>query len=176
MNTSANQATTNDTSATILDMETMMDSTLDSIPAQPSFCTPPAGAYELQVKSCKNEPYTKKAKDGKPEQAAWRIRITITILSTIALAAPDSIPVPDGSMYSHTYDGTARGLDDFRKAAMSMAGWDSVEGVKTSDIMLNLTGSFFSGIVTVDKTQKIKGDSSSGYWENAKTKVVPRAN
>lgn len=80
-------------SSSILDLEEILNSTLEGTVPAPSYETPPTGIYILSVVSAKLAKV--EAKGDKPES----LRITTTF-SVDATEETDGTPVPDGSLFA----------------------------------------------------------------------------
>lgn len=141
--------------ATILDLDAMLDTAIDSVETVPDFVTPPPGIYLLGVKECKTEPFT--SKDQKTK--GFRIRITYTIMKTIEVSN-DEQPYPDGSLFSESFMGTDEGLKYFKKAAMNILGVNDFSGATIKDVIGGVTGAEFEARITIRKT---KGEGGTVY-------------
>jgi hypothetical protein len=153
---------------TLLDLDAMMEESLDNVPDAPDFTNPPAGEYSLQVKEVKTEKYKAKAKDGIPEHEAQRIRITYSILQTKSVAAGDA-PVPDGSMFSETFMGTEQGLGYLKSRAKGILNATDLAGVSLKVLLDTMKGSTFDARITIRKTPNPAG----GEYENVQIRVIP---
>ena len=134
--------------ATILDLDAMMDVSMDSVETVPDFVMPPPGLYILDVKECKFEQIDKadKAKGS-------RIRITYVIGDTVEVANSEQ-PVPNGSLFSESFQGTEDGLKYFKKSAMNILGVTSFEGASLGDVVSNLAGTQFKAKLSIRKSSK----------------------
>lgn len=153
--------TTTKPAATILDLDAMLDESLDSVPDVPDFMNPPNGFYNLRLKEAKIEKYESKAKDGKPATSGTRIRVTTEVAETIEC---EGQPVPNGTLFSETFQGTEEGLGYFKARAIKVLNVGDVQGVPLRDILSSLAG--------VDFQAKIK-TKKSGDYENLVINVVP---
>lgn len=133
------------------DLEAMMDDSLDGIPEAPDFVDPPKGHYLLQVTEV---PKISKFQneDGTERQ---NIRVTFSVVETVST---DEVPVPDGSLFSNSYMGTAQGVGAFRRDARKILGVDTLEGSTLKEIFENLPGAEpFKATITY-KSYKSKKD------------------
>ena len=150
-----------------LDLAGMMDETLDNIAEAPDYINPPSGSYTLSVKDCVTESYTNK----KLKVQCQRIRVTYSVLATLELSKSDEQPVPDGSMFSETFTGTAQGLGYFKKSSKAIMNVSTLDGVPLRDIISSIKGSAFDAILTVKQTPK--EGSTTEFYENVSMRVVP---
>ena len=96
---------------TMLDLEGMLNESLDAIPEAPDFNNPPAGEYRLLCKDAAIDKYETKKEPGIQKQ---RLKITYSIIETISTATKEQ-PVPDGSLFTETFMATETGLSYFKK-------------------------------------------------------------
>jgi hypothetical protein len=155
--------------ATILDLDAMMDESMDSIPDMPDFINPPDGLYRFKCMTCKTEQYTSKAKNGKPESKGTRIRMTTSVVATNELKAGE-IPVPDGTLFSETFQGTEEGLGYFKQRAIKIMNVPDVKGATLRDIMEGLVDAEYDAKVVTKKTT-----TADGEYENLNVRVIPPA-
>ena len=95
--------------STLLDLESLADESLEYIAEAPEFINPPAGDYTLrsvsgEIKSFENE-------DGTTKQS---IRVVIAVKEALELVA-DEPPVPEGSLFSLSFQGTKEGVGAFKR-------------------------------------------------------------
>lgn len=152
---------------TILDMDSILDGTLDTITEAPDFVTPPEGLYILQTKKAELEKY--KSKDG--AKHGLRIKVLHTVVSTVELADTKELPVADGSMFSETFQADEQGLSYFKKAARKYLQVENLDGVSIRDILSSLEGSEpFDAKIKIRKTPNPAG----GVYENVQIQVVEK--
>lgn len=117
---------------TVLDMEALLDSTMDEVEQAPDYVEPPAGQYILAVHEVTLAPA--KTADKPPV-----ITTTLEVIETIQLANPTvDLPVPAGSLFSIRNNYDDKGLPYFKRNAAKILG-ASVDGVPMRDIFLELT-------------------------------------
>jgi len=148
---------------TILDLDAMMNDTLDDIPDAPDFVTPPAGEYRLVVKDATSEKYQTKAE---PDVDKQRLKITYSIMQTISTANNES-PVPDGSIFTETFMATQQGLSFFKKRIKEVMGASDVAGVTMRDMMSSVKGSEFNARLSIKKST-----SNGKDYENIQLRVI----
>lgn len=153
------------TQDTLLDLNTMLDETLDTIQEAPDFVTPPAGEYGLSVKECKVESYKPKAGG-----EAQRIRITYEIKETLSVA-DDGLPVPNGSMFSETFMATEQGLSYFKARVKAILNVANTTGVTLGTMMQEVKGVPFNARITIKKSPNPNG----GEYENVQVRVIQAA-
>lgn len=149
-------------SDTILDMDALLDSNLAGVKDVPDFIQPPAGNYELGVSDCKIEKYKTKAKDGKPEGEALRIRLTYEVDGVIDVVA-GQLPPASGSLFSENFTGTEDGLAFFKKQAKSIMNVADLGDTSVREIIEALKGSKFKAAVSTRK---------SGEYENVNVRPI----
>lgn len=155
---------------TILDIDALMDSTLDQVEDVPDFVTPPAGNYRLACEECKID--QQKKKDDKGQSIIQtKIRLTHKIVSTVELKDPKDAPVADNSLFSETFMANEDGLKFFKKQAKAILNVDTLDGISLRDILNSLKGEEYDAKITIRKTTGDKGQE----YENAQVRVVPPA-
>jgi hypothetical protein len=166
--------TTNETqAATLLEMEAMLDSCMDNIQEAAGFANPPSGQYSLEIASCKAEDFLK-SKGTSEETKAWRIRVMYKVAETYSVTG-SALPVPDGTLFSCRYDGTAEGLGKFKKDIKKMVDDHTVlQGVDVKTAMGRIVGSTFDAVVTATKILKDPKYTEGGYWENVYVRPIPK--
>jgi hypothetical protein len=158
---------------TTLDLGAMMEQSLDEIPEAPDFNNPPAGEYRLSVKEAKIDTYTAKPKQGDAGGERQRLKLIYTIEQTVSTAGNEQ-PVPDGSMFSETFQGTEQGLSYFKKRVKEVMNVSDLNGVTLKDMMESVKGQAFDARITIKKTPN-PNDANSPY-ENVNLRVVlPKA-
>lgn len=134
---------------TILDLDSILDSTLDTVPDVPDYVLPPEGAYRLGITDAKLDKY--KTKEG---SQGLRIKITHTVVATVKLSNEKDIPVADGSLFTETFQADEQGLGYFKKAAKKYLKVESLDGVSIRDIMAELTGAEYDALIKIRKSSK----------------------
>lgn len=149
---------------TILDLNAMLNESLDSIPEAAGYENPPAGEYSLTLKDAAVDSYI--SKDGTSGQ---RVKITYEVAATHATASGEQ-PVPNGTLFTETFQGTAQGLGFFKKRIKEVLNVESVEGVTLADMMNSAKGATFDARISIKKTAK--KDAPGEFWENLNIAVV----
>lgn len=155
--------------STLLDLEGMLGETMDNIPDAPDYATPPAGEYRLQVKDSAVDKYKPKAGG-----SAQRLKNTYTILSTLSTAS-NEIPVPDGSMFTETFQATEMGLGYFKARIKSIMGVSDLNGVSLGDMMAGVKGTSFDARITIKTSPKDATNPAAGSYENVQIRVISSA-
>lgn len=155
-----------------LDLGAMMEETLDDIPEAPDFTNPPAGEYILSVKEAKIETYTAKPKANDPGGEKSRLKLLYTIDKTLSVSGNEP-PVPDGSMFSETFQATTQGVSYFKKRIKEIMNVSDMSGVTLGDMLNSVKGMTFDARITVKKSPN-PSDPLSPY-ENIQIRVVPPA-
>lgn len=154
------------TSATILDLDAMMDMDMGEVETKPDYITPAAGTYILDI--VKAEITKPKAKEGKEEKPP-RIVITYAIAETLEC---DDEPFPNGSMFSEGFQATEDGLGYFKKQAGKLLNVSDMTGAKLRDILDGLQE--VKGVKAIITIRKSKGDNGQEY-ENVNIRPVHTA-
>lgn len=154
---------------TLLDLNAMMETTLDTIPDAPDYSNPPAGTYNILVKDCKVDTYKNKA-----QEDAQRLKITYAVNQTIETAANEA-PVPDGTMFTETFMATEQGLGFFKARIKAVMNASDLAGVSLGDMMNSVKGVSFDCRISIKKTpKKVDGVVVEGeFYENLQIKVIP---
>lgn len=150
---------------TLLDLENMLEETLDAIPDMPDYVTPPAGEYILEVKDSVIDKYTTKKE---PDVEKQRLKNTYAIVETISTATKEE-PVPDGSLFTETFQATTDGLGYYKKRICSIMNATDTIGVSLADMMNDVKGMQFKARLTIKRS---KGGDGTEY-ENVQIRVVP---
>lgn len=146
--------------ATILDLDALMDVKMNDIETLPDYITPPPGAYVLAIKDCTFDKYDVKDDNKKPTgQKGTRIKIVYSVVETVALEAGHE-PVPNGSLFSESFQGSEEGIKYFKKAAMNILGVTDFEGASLGDVKNELPGAEFKAKITIRAT---KGEAGKVY-------------
>ena len=149
---------------TILDLDAMLDGTLDNVAAAPDFVTPPPGDYVLLVKDAVLEKY--KGKEGKPDGA--RFKLTYQVVQTVELSAKTTEPpVADGTLFNDTFLYSEEGLPYFKKAAQNILNLATTDGATIRELLDGLKGTEFPARITVRKSTV--GDKT---YENASVRAM----
>ena len=127
----------NTQAATILDIDALLDSTLDAVPDMPDYLNPPTGNYVLSITEA--EIKAGKPADPAKKQAAKAPRIVITyrVDSTVET---DGVPVPDQTLFTEGFQGTEDGVAFFKKQAKKLLNVEDLSGVTIRDILEALKG------------------------------------
>lgn len=155
---------TEDKAATLLDLNAMMESTLDAIPEAAGFENPPDGEYTLTVKDAAVDSYK-----NKEQQNVQRLKIVYTVAATLSTASGEQ-PVPDGTMFSETFQGTEQGVGFFKKRIKEILAVSDLAGVTLKDMMDSAKGATFDARLSTKKTPK--KDVPGEFWENLNIRVV----
>ena len=153
-----------------LDLGAMMEETLDDIPEAPDFTNPPAGEYVLSVKDAKIETYTAKPKKDDAGGERDRLKFLYTIEKTISVSGNEP-PVPDGSIFSETFQATTQGVSYFKKRVKDIMNVSDMTGVKLGELLDSVKGISFEARITIRKSPN-PSDPLSPY-ENVQIRVVP---
>lgn len=149
-------------SDTILDMDSLLDSNLAGVKDVPDFIQPPAGNYGLKINDCKIEKYKTKAKDGKPEAEAMRIRLLYEVEEVIDVVA-GQLPPASGSLFSENFTATEDGLAFFKKQAKQIMNVTDLGDTSLREIIGALKDVSFKAAVSTRK---------SGEYENVNVRPV----
>lgn len=155
------------TQAATLDLGAMMEASLDSIPDAPDFSNPPAGEYRLLCKEAKIDKYETKKEPGVEKQ---RLKILYAVEQTVSVAGNEP-PVPDGSMFSETFQATEQGLSYFKKRIKEIMNASDLSGVTLGDMMETAKGQSFDARITIRKSEN-PNDKENPY-ENVQIRVIP---
>lgn len=157
--------------STILDLDSLLDSTLDNVEDVPDFVQPPAGLYRLACQECKIEQNKKKDKKTNQETVQTRIRLTHKVVATVELKNEKDTPVADGSLFSETFMANEDGLKFFKKQAKNIMNVEDMNGVPLRDVISELANVEYDARVSIRLS---KGDEGQEY-ENAQVRIVPPA-
>lgn len=145
--------------ATILDLDALMDTNLDSVPTVPDYITPPPGLYVLVVEEAKIEKYDIKEDGKKTGEVGNRIKIVYSVKETVSVMEGED-PVPNGSLFSESFQGSDEGIKYFKKAAMNILGVTTFENATIRDVIDGIKTAEFRARITIRRT---KGDNNREY-------------
>lgn len=148
---------------TILDLDALLDGTMDSVADVPDYVTPPAGTYVVKVDKAELEKYKNKAGEEK-----LRFRILYSIVSTIELADDKTPPVANGSLFTETFMADGDGLAFFKRQAKKLLDVESLDGVTIRDILAELVGREVRVAITIRVSE-----SNGTKYENINLRVLP---
>lgn len=155
------------TTLTILDLDSLLDFTLDGVEDIADYINPPTGLYSLSIPEAEIKAGKKAEKPGDKAKAA-RIIITYKVEAT---KETEGLPVPDGTLFTEGMQGTEEGLKFFKKQARKLLNVDSLDGVSIRDILGSLkeVGVFDARIVL----RTSKGDKGQDYENVNVTPIWP---
>lgn len=138
---------------TILDLDAMLDVSMDSVENVPDYQNPPPGAYVLKVKDAKTEKKT--GKDASKGDYAI-IQITYEVLKTVELApaAAGELPVSDGTMFTERFTISEDGLKYFKKQALKILNVKDAAGATLRDLVGGIVGAEFQAVIAVRTSTK----------------------
>lgn len=153
--------------ATLLDLDALLDTALDSVETVADYVNPPPGNYLLEVKEAKIEKYDVKEDGKKTGAEANRIRITYAVVQTVEVMDGE-FPVPDGSLFSESFQGTEEGLKYAKKAMMNALGVKDFENAKLREILDAVKGAQFKARISVRKSSV-----GNKEYENVQIRAIP---
>lgn len=154
-----------------LDLGALLDSTLDNIEEAPDFALPPPGEVRIRCEEIKTEKYTPKPKDGKVLPETQRLRFNYSLVHTYSVSN-DEQPIPDGSLFSETYQGTEEGLSYAKKRIREILNVESVDGVTLRVMMDECKGKEFDARTSYRLTPN-PADKDNPF-KNLNMKVIQR--
>lgn len=158
-----------DPNATILDLDSMLDQSMESVESLPDYVTPPPGNYILAIDKAE---IVKSTDPKKPS----RLVITHKVVSTEQLASGVTEPeVADGSLFSEGFQGTEDGLKFFKRSAKNyMAVTDeAINAASVRDVLATLPSAEpFRAVISHTKS---KSDDGTQEYINLRIRVVPPA-
>lgn len=150
---------------TILDLDSALDATLDTVANIPDYVTPPAGTYMLSIPKVELvAPNEEGKKAGKPP----RIVITYSVASTVET---EGAPVADGSLFTEGFNYEEKGLEYFKRSARNLLKTESVDGVSLREIFAALMASPPIAVVLTVRTSP--GKEKGQVYENVNIRVIP---
>ena len=156
--------------ATLLDLDALMDTPLDSVETMPDYMNPPAGNYVLVAKEAKIEKFDVKDDGKKTGEQGNRIKITYAVVKTEEVIAGE-LPVPDGTLFTESFQGTEEGLKYCKKACANILGVKEFDGAKLGEILEAVKDQEFRARITVRTTD---GENGKKY-ENINIRALPAA-
>lgn len=135
---------------TILDLDTLLDSTLDTVVDLPDYLNPPTGNYVLSV--IEAEIKQGKPAEGKEKAKPARIVLTYRVDQTVET---EGMPVPDGTLFTEGFQGTEEGLGYFKKQAKKLLNIEDLNGVSIRDLLESLKDVQTFDAVLTNKVSKV---------------------
>lgn len=152
--------------ATILDLDALMDTKLSTVETLPDYMNPPPGIFLFTVKEVGTKKYKLKDENKKETgEEAHRISITYTIDETVQC---DEITVPNGTLFTESFQATEEGLKYFKKRAMGVLNEADFGDASLGDIFAAMASVQFKARVTIRKS---KGDNGAIY-ENVQLQAI----
>lgn len=111
----------------ILDIDSMLDESVDGTESAPDFVTPPNGKYRLATKSAKLVKGEKKNKTTGVLEVSHRIQVIIAVAKTTEIDEKD-VPVADGSLFSQGFMWTEQGKGFFKAFCEKILGVEACKG------------------------------------------------
>ena len=156
--------------ATLLDMNEVLDTSIDNVEDAPEFVIPPDGEYMLEVKDSKLEDYKVTLKDGTEEKRV-RLKIIYSVVQTHELSNEEEHRVPAGAMFSEQFMTNPQGLSYFKRQAKNILGEETIKGAVIRDILKELPNNHqFNATVKVKRT-KGSGDNAGKTYENVQVRI-----
>ena len=137
--------------STILNIDALMDTQMDSVETMPDYVTPSKGVYQLKVKTA--EITQGKEKDGVKQN---RISLTYEIMETVE---SEEAPFPNGSLFSERFTATEDGLKYFKKQALKIMNVTDASGATLRDIFDGLNNVEFKALITIRTSTGADGKS-----------------
>jgi hypothetical protein len=150
---------------TILDLDALLDASLDNVADLPDYINPPTGLYVIDVDNAEiKAPKSAKDKDG--NKKASTIVVTYKVAETVET---EGVPVPVGSLFSERFQGTQEGLEYFKRKAKNILNTDDLTGVPLKDILAELKNQ--KGLKGKVITAMTKADDGKTY-ENCNVRFL----
>jgi hypothetical protein len=138
----------------LLDMDSILNQSIDDVETAPEFVVPPDGAYVLGISDCKLEEYDFEDKESKEKEKRTRIKIFYAVASTTKLASEEESPVPVGSLFTEQFMTNPQGLSYFKRQAKNVLGEENIKGVTIGEIIKELPNNhFFNADVRVKESK-----------------------
>lgn len=145
---------------TILDLDALLNSSLDNVADVPDYLNPPTGSYTLSVVEA--EIKAGKPAEGKTPAKAARIVVTYRVDQT---KETEGIPVPDGTLFTEGFQGTEKGLEFFKKQSKKLLNVEDLNGVTIADILGSLKEvQNFDAMVTLKKDEQYENVNVRPVW------------
>lgn len=159
---------------TLLDLNDVLNTSIDGVEDAPEFVTPPDGSYRLTVNDAKAEDYKTTDKETQEELKKTRLKIFYSTVKTKELSNPEEQPVADGSLFSESFMTNAQGLSYFKRQAKNILGEDAIKGATIGDILKELCqGHQFDADVRVKVSQGKGQDGAKRTFSNVQVRIKP---
>jgi hypothetical protein len=165
-----------ETTLTLLDLDTVSSLSFDDLEEAPGFVIPPAGVYDLLLETAKLEEYTKKAKGDEPASKGHRIAHYYTIEAVEELVDPKEQKPPIASKFSERFQLNEQGLKYWKTKAKQILG-DSVDGANLT--VANVIKELAAGTYRIKAKVALKvtdgtGENTGKKFTNIQIRVLKR--
>ena len=147
----------NTQATTILDLDALMDQSMDTVEAAPDYVIPPAGQYVLSVENVEI-----KQKDSKKPEGGKYARIQLTYKIEGIVQTSEMAPAV-GSMFSDSFMADEEGLKYFKRQAQNILNMKALGQIKLGELMTGLKGAAFKAQITIRQT---KDQATGKVYEN----------
>jgi hypothetical protein len=149
----------------LLDLDALLDESVDNVADLPDYVTPPAGTYVLGIENVELQPYESKDK----KTSGHRINVTYKVITTVE---SEEAPVPDGSLFSERFTYNEQGKEFFKRAAKKILK-DDLQGATFRQIFDAMKADVtFDAVLSISKTKGTNGEE----YENVRIRVIePKA-
>lgn len=148
----------------LLDMDSILNQSIDEVETAPEFVVPPDGAYLLGIADAKLESYDFTDKETGAEEERTRIKLFYQVVQTHKLVSEEESPVPAGSLFTEQFMTNPQGLSYFKRQAKNILGEDTIKGTSIGEILKELPNNHsFNADVRTKQTTVGKGDAAKTY-------------
>lgn len=143
--------------STLLDLDSLLDETLNDVEDLPDYITPPTGLYVLSIPSVKLEPFEKKDENGKVAEKLVRIRLTYSA-DECKEVEEGQYPPAAGSLFSDSFMFNEMGKAIFKRTAKAILNVDSLDDAPFREI--------FDALVAVEPFNASVVTKKKGNYDN----------
>lgn len=139
-----------DKQATILDLDTLLDTAMSSVETLPDYVQLSDGKVRLKCKGAEIKKYEKT----KDKEASASLIITYELLDTYESKEP---AFPNGSLVTDRFQATEDGIKYFKKQAMKIMNVVDLENATLRDVFDGLEGEEFDAVITTRQSKMEDG-------------------
>lgn len=144
---------------TLLDMDSILDQSMDNIEEAAGFITPTEGVYILAVPFCKTEKY--KTKED-PTKDKYRIKLGYSVMKQLEKSNSSDSDSPVNGLFTEVFQFNEQGLGFFKAKANDLL--TTTEGLSVRETIKAIDESalVIKAKVTIKKTPKKEGAGGTG--------------
>lgn len=158
---------------TLLDLDAILDKSMDDVEEAAGFITPSDGVYHLAIPFCKTEKY--KTKED-PTKDKYRIKLGYSVIKQLEKSNPSDTESPTNGLFTEVFQFNEQGLGFFKAKANDLL--TNTDGLKVRETIkaINEAALVVKAKVSIKRTPKKEGAGGSGPdYINVQVKILELA-